>query len=171
MKMRLNLFNLSYRKFIMVLALCGLVFADGCAATNPGSGTYGRLNRNREVSQIFRSYEILPDHRYYYSGSDAYPSVVIGIHKDYTLVAKFWKPVDITPGILQSWLGWSRESLGLYYYKIEGSYIVGGKGQQVGVWFPYRNHEAWGLVTVYPDNTVNIKTPSHDEPRRIRVRD
>ena len=49
--------------FSPVCLIVALVLIGGCA----GSGNYGRLQRSREVDQIFRDYRVLPDHKYYYT--------------------------------------------------------------------------------------------------------
>ena len=81
------------------------IFA-GCA------GHWGRISSSRTVTETFQAYRILPDHRYYYSGPDAYPTAIIGIHKNFTLTARFWKPVDLTPERLRAWLNFGEIRVG-----------------------------------------------------------
>jgi len=54
------------------------------------------LVRDHEANDIFKSYQILPDHRYYYSGAEGRPDAIMGIHPDYTLETTQWTEIDLT---------------------------------------------------------------------------
>ena len=84
----------------LVICLVGL---SGC------SGTYGRLAVNPDVKELFQRNEVLPDHQYFYTESAAWPRVVIGLHKDYTLQSDFWHPVKATPERLKRWLEFQQD--------------------------------------------------------------
>ena len=45
----------------LTIFLASLFVLAGCAEN------YGRLQRNEEVDKIFKTYRVLPDHKYYYT--------------------------------------------------------------------------------------------------------
>jgi hypothetical protein len=47
------------------------VLTAGCAAN------WGSIRYSPEATQIFKTYQVLPDHRYYYTGRDSMPDAVI----------------------------------------------------------------------------------------------
>ena len=55
---------------------------------------YGQLKSNKEATQAFESYQILPDHKYYYRGTYSRPIAVVGIKEDYGLNSKLWVEID-----------------------------------------------------------------------------
>ena len=129
-----------------------LITLAGCA------GGYGNLSPSREVTAQFHAYEVLPDHRYYYSGPDAYPFGIIGINSDYTLESAFWKPVDLTPSQLRAWINFSRQRVG-YDLNVYGAAIKGPAGEEIGVWYAVRDWRARGTVRVADGHRVHITTP------------
>jgi hypothetical protein len=65
---------------------------------------FGKLQRDAEISQIFETYQILPNHKYYISAWGNIPYAIIGIHENYTLREGLWKEVNLTPQLLRSWV-------------------------------------------------------------------
>ena len=61
------------------------------------SGSYGRLQRSSDVSKTFERHEVLADHRYYTTGSEACPTAILAVHRSYTLKPGLWRSVDMTP--------------------------------------------------------------------------
>ena len=121
-------------------------------------GNYGKVSPSREATELFHAYQILPDHQYYYTGPDAYPFAVIGIHKNYTLRSSYWKPVDLTPKRLRDWLNFSTTRVG-YDLNVYGAYLVGPNGERIGVWYAVRDWRAWGTVKLEQGNQVVVTTP------------
>ena len=101
----------------MIVSAAFLAGLLGC------SGTYGRLVVNSDIKALFERNEVLPDHRYYYSGPVSEPRVIVGIHKDYTLQSDYWHPVDLTPELLEHWLRYQTYHLD-YYLDDTGSVIL-----------------------------------------------
>lgn len=130
----------------LAIFLAGL---SGC------SGTYGRLVVNQDVKALFERNEVLPDHQYFYTESPAWPRVVIGLHKDYTLQSDFWHPVDATPKKLKQWLDWQQDYKQLLMGQ-NGSDILDENGRKIGVWYALKNARDWGKVQMIDDKTVNI---------------
>jgi hypothetical protein len=55
---------------------------------------YGMLKPNLEVKQSFETYQILPNHKYYYRGVSSKPTVIVGINENYELNLKLWVQID-----------------------------------------------------------------------------
>jgi hypothetical protein len=66
--------------FVMILIPLG-----GCSLSN-----YGKLKSNPEVKQSFETYQILPNHKYYFRGAKSRPTVIVGINENYKLNLKLW---------------------------------------------------------------------------------
>jgi len=82
----------------------------GCAATSEikSSGVV----TSREATEIWHSYEVLPNYNYYISGANSRPRYIIGIDDKYHLTSKNWKPVDLTPEMLNKWINYDRPRVG-----------------------------------------------------------
>jgi len=133
----------------------------GCA------DNFGRIQSSGEVTRMFETYKVLPDHRYYYSGSDAKPRGIIGIHSSYTLNSRLWKSVDLTPDQLKDWINFilSDTTLSTYNY---GALILDSNGYQVGIWY-----SPWARTTVKmeSDNHIVVHTPTEPTvlPKKPRL--
>jgi hypothetical protein len=140
--------------------LIGLL-VSGWAFSVLGCGAnYGNLKYDNDVKQMFESYEVRPDYRYYYSGSDASPNVIIGIKKEYQLKSQLWKPVDLTADLLKSWLNFPRQRVG-YDPSRRGSYILGPDGKKIGVYYANRDWRTWSSVKLEGENLVLLSAPTH----------
>jgi len=81
---------------VLILLVC-LITLIGCAAVPERSSG---IRSSQEATDIRHSYQILPNYKYYYFGPDSRPSYIIGIDDRYRLTSKLWKPVDLTPEML-----------------------------------------------------------------------
>lgn len=134
---------------ISLLLIWMLIIFAGCTEK------YGRIHSSLKVSQMFETYVVLDDYKYYFSGSDVKPRGIIGIHKNYTLDSSLWKPVDLTSQQLQSWI----ESIKNYYritFSNYGAFILDPSGKQIGVWYSQWDE---GSIKMKGDNHVMITTP------------
>lgn len=131
-----------------------LLLLGGCAGTQP-QGEQGRLVLADEVRKIFESNTVLPDHVYYYSGPEAEPEAIIGIHASFTLQARYWYRVALTREQLQSW---NRRIDNAHRIRLsyKGFRIMTPDGRQVGVFYSKYDH----TVIRFPDaNTIIMYTP------------
>jgi len=62
-----------------------LILLGGCSLSN-----YGKLKSNPEIKQSFETYQILPNHKYYFRGAKSRPTVIVGINENYELNLKLW---------------------------------------------------------------------------------
>ena len=73
----------------VVLFFMFLTILGGCAMSN-----YGRLESNSDIRRAFETYQIMPDHSYYYRGTFSRPFVIVGINKNFELNSKLWVEID-----------------------------------------------------------------------------
>ena len=135
----------------------------GCAANQQARGNYGSLKLSSEVDQVFQKYQVLPQYRYYFSGSETKPQAIIGIDRNYTLVTRLWKEVpDLTSEQLKKWID---QMLGFRpAIRTFGAQILGPGGEQVGIWYsPYNDT----TVTMQADNRIEVVPPSY--ARRVPI--
>jgi hypothetical protein len=130
-------------------------------------GHYGGLVVSDDVKNQFESYQILPDHRYYYSGSFARPRAVIGVHEAYTLKTKLWVPVDLTPQQLKEWVEFFGP--GTKQFKTNnGSEILADNGEKIGIWYALIDWKDWAMVKMIDDRVVSISTPISSQNKSSR---
>ena len=147
---------------LKLIAFVALMVLVGCG------GHYGRLAVNHDVKAQFEDYQVLPDHRYYYSGSEARPRAVIGIREEYTLQSDLWVPVDLTSKRLKDWVDYfgpnTRFSQGN-----NGSDILAEDGSRIGIWYAFVDWRDWAAVKMIDEKVVSITTPiTRDDERLIR---
>lgn len=112
------------------LSVLALAFLVGCTASN-----YGRLNSDTQVTKAFQNHQTLPDHTYYYRGTQSRPFVIAGIHKDFVLDSKLW--VEINPQSKDFGTLIDRVSLQGIGSTAQpwGFTITDSSGREVGVWY------------------------------------
>jgi hypothetical protein len=145
----------STRLFLFFL-LVAVAFMASCA----GTGNYGKLVHNDKVKKAFETYQIPPNHTYYYSGPDALPRAVIGIRNEYHLESKYWKPVELTQKLLKRWLEIVKSSRNGFTLNQNGSDILTPDGRQIGIWYAVKNWKDRVTVKMIDDKKVNVSLPS-----------
>ncbi|MHB8808701.1 MAG: hypothetical protein ACYC9M_01640 [Desulfobulbaceae bacterium] len=137
----------------IILALL-LLLLGGCAASTP-QGQQGGLVPTDAVRIIFESNTVLPNHVYYYSGPEAEPEAIIGIHADFTLQGRYWHKIDLTVEQLQSW-NKRIDNAHRIRFAYKGARIMTPDGRQAGVW--YSKFEETPLC-FQDKNTILMDTP------------
>jgi len=141
------------RLFLFYLSIA-VVFMAGCA----GTGKNGRLVYNDNVKKAFETYQLPPNHAFYYSGPDAFPNAVIGIQKEYLLKSRFWKPVELTPKMLKKWLEYRGPRDGVDLSR-KGSDILAPDGRQIGIWYSVKDWRDWATVEMIDEKTFIVSPP------------
>ena len=136
-----------------------LITLTGCAATT-GKKSSGVLT-SREATEIWHSYEVLPNYNYYISGAASRPRYIIGIDDKYHLTSKNWKPVDLTPEMLNKWINYYRPRVG-YDLKVYGSFIMDPVGERVGLWYSMRTWRVTGTVKFGENNQIALTRPARN---------
>jgi len=146
--------------FLLVVFLSAL---SGCATT-AGKKSSGVVT-SREATDIWHSYEILPNYHYYTSGPDTQPNYIIGIDDRYKLISEFWKPVDLTPEMLKNWFNYIRPRVG-YSQSPFGAFITGPNGERIGLWYSVRDWRLTGTARVGENNQVFVTRPARSTARK-----
>jgi len=150
---------------VLLPAACLLMVSllAGCASNPEARQNLGTLRLSSEVSQIFETYQVLPNHRYYYSGSSTKPKAIIGIDQNYSLDTRLWKEAaDLNSEQLKRWVD---QILGFRPpVRTFGSSILSASGQKVGIWYSPFDYTT---VKVEADNQVMVFPPS--EARRPSI--
>ena len=159
-----NIANIKAAALLPALALIVvLMLLTGCAAIS-GKKSSGVVT-SREATEIWHSYEVLPNYHYYYSGPDTQPNYIIGIDDQYRLVSQLWKPVDLTPGMLKNWFNYIRPRVG-YSQSPYGAFITDSTGKRIGLWYSVRDWRLTGTATVSENNQVAVTRPAKSTGRK-----
>ena len=122
----------SKRKFLISIILFPMVFLalSGCSMSK-----YGRLESDRGIKQSFETYQVLPNHNYFFRGVSSKPTVIVGIENSYVLNLKMWVPIDtdsedfrrLIDIVSLQGMGKAFEPWGFKIFDHTGSYV--------GVWY------------------------------------
>jgi len=118
---------------LVVAGLFIMLFATLIACAT--SKKYGKLTPEKSVQQAFHSYQILPDHKYYFRGVYSRPTVIAGINQNYTMNLKMWIPIDAESKDFKILI--DRVSFQGMGNQVEpwGLIILDQEGNKVGVWY------------------------------------
>jgi len=161
--------NISKIEKTTTLAALGLVILlitlSGCA-TMEGTKSSGVVT-SREATDIWHSYEVLPNYHYYTSGPEAQPNYIIGIDDQYHLTSNLWKPVDLTPEMLKKWFNFEHPRVG-YSVESYGAFITGPNGERIGLWYSMHDWRLTGSASVDENNQVSVTSPARRGARKIK---
>jgi hypothetical protein len=149
-------------RLFLIFVLVAAIFMVSCA----GTGNYGQFVYNDNVNKAFETYQLPPNHTYYYNGPNAFPRAVIGIRNEYHLESKFWKPVDLTQTLLKRWLEMGSRSKHTYSLNRRGSDLLTPDGRPIGIWYAVRNWRDRATVKMIDDKTVNVSHPFETNPEK-----
>jgi len=139
----------------LILAMMALIFA-GCSAS-----ISGRLQSSPEVTEVFKSSQILPDHQYYVSGFQRIPYAIIAVDHNYQLQSSRWQPIDMNPTSLNQ-LIYRMEHV--YSLNPRGAWILDHEGNRMGIWYSSRYQT---LVKREKDNRLVVVSPDPPDLRGI----
>jgi hypothetical protein len=139
----------------LILAVMALIFA-GCSA--PISG---RLQGSAEITEMFKSSRILPDHQYYISGFQRIPYAIIAIDTKYQLQSSRWLSIDLNPTSLNQII-YRMEHV--YSLNPRGAWILDHEGNRMGIWY---SSQYQTLVKREKDNRLVVVSPDPPELRGI----
>ena len=147
---------------VSVLFLVAILSAlSGCATTTGRKGS--SIIPSRDATEIWHSYEILPNYHYYYSGPNSQPNFIIGIDDKYQFTSKLWKPVDLTPEMLKNWFNYINPRVG-YSQDTYGAFITGPNGERLGLWYSVRDWRTVGSASLNENNQVSVTAPGQRLP-------
>ena len=139
------------------LLLMFLIALSGCSASK-----YGKLESRKEVQQAFKSYQVLPNHTYYYRGAFSRPSAIAGINQNYEMNLKNWVKIDTDSKDFATLVDRIGFQGGGSQIQPWGSVILDREGNQVGVWYSaaraaaVKINENRQIVNLSPTGLVGI---------------
>ncbi len=142
--------------FINIILVMMTAVLSGC-----GSPNYGRLQSSHEVTQMFKNNQILSDHQYYLSGFQRIPTGIVGIGNNYRLRSSIWKPINMTPTILNQL---SYRMVHVFSLEPRGAWILDQNGNRIGIWYSSRYQTT---VKMEKDNWVVVVAPEPPDLRGI----
>ena len=80
---------------MVILSMTVMMIIGGCAEN------YDRLQRSEEVDKIFKGYQVLSDHNYYYVGPEGRPDAIMGIQNEYNLETTQWTQFNASDDTLK----------------------------------------------------------------------
>jgi hypothetical protein len=139
----------------IILFFMALTALGGCSMAN-----YGKLKSNPDITRAFEAYQIMPDHKYYYRGTQSRPFVIVGINENYELNSKLWVAIDPQSKDFRTLI--DRISLQGSGSSTQpwGFTILDNSGNAVGVWYSairaaaVEVNESGQIVNLSPLRTV-----------------
>jgi hypothetical protein len=122
-------------------------------------GAYGSLRLNREVGEGFENFQVQDNMNYYISGPDAYPNVIMGVDKTWTLCSDLWKKKALTPASMKELVLCMHEK----NMPLHGFEIVDQNGRKIGHWFSVLDVHI--MIKVLGENKIVVSTPPSDTDR------
>jgi hypothetical protein len=143
--------------FTLLVSLLALFLLAACSATGD---IYGTLDRDRDLDNMFRNYEVMQDYNYFTTGGYDKPNAILLIHKDYVLdnPGNLWVPIpNVDYNQMRKWIyviGSEQDDIrsGNYY----AAYILDQNGNRVGVWYSV---EVFATVKFTEGNNILVYTP------------
>jgi len=137
-------------------------FVAGCAA---GPKNFGKNKLSDEAAKAFESFQVLPDHAYYYSGSKVSPDAILAVHNSYVMTSDdLWTKTSPDSKQLKFWVETLQKSAANPPY---GYFLLTPDGKQIGViytrWDP-------GPVEMGEGNQVSVYLPDKDKDKRSTPR-
>jgi hypothetical protein len=147
--------NLSRTIPVVFLLITITIVFGGCAEN------YGRLQRSEEVDELFKGYQVLPDHNYYYVGPEGRPDAIMGIQYEYTLETTQWTQFKASDDILKKWVDTINfyHNTGVQYYPY-GFFILDPAGSRLGIWYSIWD---WTTVMMKDDKRIQVFPPAKND--------
>ena len=150
--------NRTLQKSLFAIVII-LLFVSGCADT----GDRGTLRRDRELGQMFMSYQVMPEHNYFTSGGYDKPNAILGIHKDYEMVTEAnWRIIpNVSSAQVEKWIRTidpEDRGPGHDYFAY---YILDPEGKRVGFWYSIQRHT---VVKFLEGNKIEVYPPELIQP-------
>jgi hypothetical protein len=132
-----------------------ILLASGCAV----NVRVGGQKISQEVTHLFESYQVLPDHRYYHIGWDTRPYAIIALQKPYKIVDKLWLEFQADSKTLRKRV----DALAVFpergYWRANGYYLTDKEGNRIGVYY-----SSISIFSVKVDQSTHIVSVAMDKP-------
>ena len=151
----------------MLAVIISLFLVIGCAT----GGNYGKLERNRDLDNMFLKYEVLPDHRYYTTGGFDKPDAILAVNTDYELdnSGNLWRGIpNVDNAQMKKWIDTiAPEQDYRYSNAYFAAYILDTDGKKIGAWYSIDPH---ATVQFLEGNKILVYTPTPELNIDIRGR-
>jgi hypothetical protein len=150
---------LNKNRFLISIILFSMILSTliGCSMSK-----YGKLESHREIKQSFETYQVLPNHNYYYRGASSKPTVIVGIEDSYELNLKMWVLIDTESDNFRRLIDIvSLQGMG-FAIQPWGFKILDPTGNYIGVWYSSLRaaavevNENRQIVNLQPSRTVVV---------------
>lgn len=132
--------------------------SSGCATL---SRNYGTFVANEAVARGFQKYQVEPDTNYYYSGSELYPNVIMGLKKEYTLDNDLWKTLKPDSELFKKYI-YNMEYLARDRNQLLYGFVMKSPdGRTLGIWYSPLNIKM--SVKMGENNAVIVFTPDQHQ--------
>ena len=81
-------------KFIFYIIFGAVLLLAGCSTVM--FKNWGSIRPDIDATNDFEKFQINANLNYYISGSDVYPTSILGLNKAYTLDTDLWKQIEMT---------------------------------------------------------------------------
>ena len=135
--------------FLSILVLCG------CASMRSG---FGIFVPDQNAEKNIESFQIDRGMNYYFSGSDVYPSVIMGLKTQYLLDNDLWRPIQPDPKIFKDLITDMQYKARMAGQLQRGFILKSPDGQTLGVCYCTFNVRM--SIKMGEDNKVIVYTPS-----------
>ncbi len=146
-----------YKKKILYIGLIAVFSFTACA-------NMGSYIPSAEVTNTFEKFQIDANSNYYISGSDTYPTSILGLNNSYILDTDLWMKIELTPNKLSELVTNMQMRALSIGRPLHGFAILNDKGKQIGVWYSLITGSI--VVQIKEDKKVIVFPPKDDEDYR-----
>jgi hypothetical protein len=153
-----------YSKLVFfIITLIAFFSMAGC--TSSFFKNWGRIEPDANVTDSFNKFQINANFNYYISGSDVYPTSILGLNKSYKLETDLWKQIDMTPELFSELVTNMRtRSIQCSSQTMHGFYIFDDKDNKIGIWYSLITGSI--AIKMKENNKVIVFPPRDDDSYR-----
>jgi hypothetical protein len=150
--------------YLLLLLCLGVLSCSGSLFRN-----YGQILPVGETKDLENGV-VLPELRYYTSGSDLYPNALIGLHRDHRLDPEaLWKEVAMTPQKLREIVGHMKAKAFEFDQFPHEFELLDPGGKKIGFWYSILS--ARTFLRFEADGTVMILAPELETYEKLESKD
>ncbi|HEX2959611.1 MAG TPA: hypothetical protein VHO70_22435 [Chitinispirillaceae bacterium] len=131
-----------------------LVFSSlqGCAGS-------GRFFLDQSATAAFDFYEVKPGMNYYIMGSNLYPSVLMGLNKNYDIEATSWKKTEMTSDLMKEIVTGMKQNASAVGQSLAGYVIYDPNEKPIGIWYSTDYLTSTTTLRLRKDQRIMIHNP------------
>jgi hypothetical protein len=144
-------------KIIFCILITVFFFSQGCSGLQ--FKNFGKIVPQKDVTDAFEHFQLDANYNYYISGSDVYPTSILGLTKDYKLDTDVWNEVEMTPKVFTFLVAnMEKRLMECCFQRQQGFAVMDNKGKKIGVWYSMLSGNI--VVQMKEGNKVIIYPPS-----------